>query len=383
MTTATVDPALYYAFEDTTFQGATATYVDDTLNIGHDSFLRRTDITNSLFESREREFNNLCFAGTEMSQNEKYTILHQSRHANKLKELGDEVDYSKFKSLVMTLAWLVQTRPDIACAVGQLAQVTDEHYQSDPSDFRTRINKVIKHIHKEPDRGIRYTQLQPEGLHLRVYADGSFANNQDESSQLGYIIALCDKHGNSCLLAYKSFKSRRVLRSILATEAAALAEAFDLSIVIAKELRNTLNQDVEIDLYTDSKSLFDIITRGSSASNKGLMIDLKALQQAYQRFDIRSIYNIASEFNPADAMTKAVNNATLVKLATQGMIDHPIEQTVHRNLSNANSSREEEVANVDEHDKLDEAFTCWMEDQLERWYDYEVGGSVESPTYDH
>lgn len=43
MTTATIDPALYYAFDGTTLQGSTATYVDDTLNIGHKSFLRRTD----------------------------------------------------------------------------------------------------------------------------------------------------------------------------------------------------------------------------------------------------------------------------------------------------------------------------------------------------
>lgn len=87
----------------------------------------------------------------------------------------------------------------------------------------------------------------------------------------------------------------------------------------------SLKKDLHIDLYLDSKSLFKIITRCSSSSKKGLMIDFKAMQQAYQRFNILSIYYIVSEFNPCHAMTKAVNNATLVKLATEGKIDHPIE----------------------------------------------------------
>lgn len=150
-----------------------------------------------MFESREREFKNLSFAGVEIHQGDDHTILHQHRHANKVRELEQEGDYSTFKGLVMTLAWLLQTRPDIACSVGQLSQVTNKEYESDPLRYRTTINKVIRHIKREPDRGIRHIQLQPECLHLRVYADGSFANNQDESSQLGYIIALCDKHGNS------------------------------------------------------------------------------------------------------------------------------------------------------------------------------------------
>lgn len=63
LTNTTVDPALYYAFNNNNLQESTATYVDDTLNIGHDLFLKRTDLVTSQFNSRELEFDNLLFAG--------------------------------------------------------------------------------------------------------------------------------------------------------------------------------------------------------------------------------------------------------------------------------------------------------------------------------
>jgi hypothetical protein len=48
-----------------------------------------------------------------------------------------------------------------------------------------------------------------------VYADSSFANRRDKSSQLGYVVCLRDKTGTMCILGYRSCKSWRVVRSAI------------------------------------------------------------------------------------------------------------------------------------------------------------------------
>jgi hypothetical protein len=49
-------------------------------------------------------------------------------------------------------------------------------------------------VHKNADVVLRYPKLDKESLRLRVYADASFASNRDETSQLGFVIFLADKH---------------------------------------------------------------------------------------------------------------------------------------------------------------------------------------------
>jgi hypothetical protein len=74
---------------------------------------------------------------------------------------------------------------------------------------------------KHMDRGIKYIALDLECTKLFVFVDGSFANNKDFSSQIGYLIILANKtetistgtnefanKGN--LIYYSSTKSKRV-----------------------------------------------------------------------------------------------------------------------------------------------------------------------------
>lgn len=69
-----------------------------------------------------------------------------------------------------------------------------------------------------------YRPLRRGSLRLKVYADASFASSDDGSSQLGYLILLCDDHEACHVLAFSSKKSRRVVRPILAGEVYALLE---------------------------------------------------------------------------------------------------------------------------------------------------------------
>ena len=55
---------------------------------------------------------------------------------------------------------------------------------------------------------------------------------------------------------------------------------------------------------TDSKSIFDTITKLSRVAEKRLIIDISALRQSYSSSEITNIGHVLSEFNLADALTK-------------------------------------------------------------------------------
>lgn len=76
---------------------------------------------------------------------------------------------------------------------------------------------------------------------MTVFSDGIHAKNSDQSSQLGYMIFLTDGN-NWHLLQYTSYKSRRVVRSPLAAETHALAEAADMAIYYNTTLSDFTNE---------------------------------------------------------------------------------------------------------------------------------------------
>jgi hypothetical protein len=56
-------------------------------------------------------------------------------------------------------------------------------------------------------------------------------------------------------------------------------------------------------VFTDSLSLFDVITRSTKTSEKRLMIDIAAAKAAYKEGTLDTIGFIRTRFNPADVFT--------------------------------------------------------------------------------
>ena len=129
------------------------------------------------------------------------------------------------------------------------------------------------HDHKA---SIRIPKLDCNSLRIIAYGDAAFVNNADLSSQLGLIVLLTDDNRNAIPLSYKSYKSRRVARSILSAEVIAFAELFNDALKIRKQLEFVLRQPISVHILTDSKSLFDIIYTGSRTSQKRVILDIYA-----------------------------------------------------------------------------------------------------------
>ena len=89
---------------------------------------------------------------------------------------------------------------------------------------------------------------------------------------------------------------------------------------------------------TDSKSLFDIISKGSRTSEKRIMIDIHASRAAYMAHEISNIGFVRSENNLADGFTKDKKQKTLFELLRNGEHEVVCEQWILRDqVGNANS----------------------------------------------
>lgn len=81
-------------------------------------------------------------------------------------------------------------------------------------------------------------------------------------------------------------------------------------------------------MLTDSKSLFDVISKGSDTCEKRLMIDIAATRQAYDQENINELGWIRRDFNIADALTKIAINEIMKKFILTGRIEYTTEQFV-------------------------------------------------------
>jgi hypothetical protein len=66
----------------------------------------------------------------------------------------------------------------------------------------------------------------------------------------------------------------------------AFADGFDAAYSLKHDLQTVQKRSVDILMYTDSLSLFDVITKSSTTAEKRLMIDVVVVREAYDRMEI-------------------------------------------------------------------------------------------------
>lgn len=77
-------------------------------------------------------------------------------------------------------------------------------------------------------------------------------------------------------------------------------------------------------MYTESKQVFEVITRLKEPSEKLFVINFMAVWQAYQQFDIDKFGLIDGDDNPANILSKMKQNGKLDVLFKTGADDTAI-----------------------------------------------------------
>ncbi len=210
------------------------------------------------------------------------------------------------------LSWLIQSRPDVCVDASKLAQVTENPFNI---SHVKQYNNTVRYLQSTRNLSLRMCKLDPESLHVSAYTDASFSTNPDRSS------LPADKLDNACVSYYVSYKSRRVARSVLGAETYAFVDAFDFAYCAEADLAGLLDRRVSLFIFTDSKSLFDVITKCSHTKERRFMIDLQAVRDAYVLHDISKVGFIRGLNNPADSLTKIGKFHALYHLLRTGKND--------------------------------------------------------------
>ncbi|KAM4054425.1 polyprotein [Hirsutella rhossiliensis] len=179
METSSFDPCLLITannIADKDLFGIAALQTDDTFIVGTDAFLK--------IEEKE-----LCFKAKPKRFSKKKGQAQNLEEIN-LQASSRHQDYAAQRARGAYIASICQPEATYDCSVAAQAQ------EPVNTDFKA-LNKRIEWQINNPDRGLCYIPIDLESAKIFVFTDGSFANNKDLSSQIGFVIIIANETAQS------------------------------------------------------------------------------------------------------------------------------------------------------------------------------------------
>ena len=131
-----------------------------------------------------------------------------------------------------------------------------------------------------------------------------YASSYDLSSQQGKINLVIDDNNNAATVLFKSYKSKRVARSVLSVNVNSLADLSDDASALRVMMQEIMRHAVPAHRLTDSKSLIDIVAKWFLTLEKRVMVDICVAQQALKSFEISNIGLVRYSHYLASSRTK-------------------------------------------------------------------------------
>lgn len=225
------------------------------------------------------------------------------------------------------------TRPDLCSCVQLLSAAVT---QPNPTkDTYKELSKIIQRAKETADAGLKFVELDLEGLSLFLFTDASFANAHRLASQLGFVLCLVEKNMNANVIHYGSRRCKRVTRSVMAAELHALMYGFDNAFVTRTMAEEIFGRDVPIHAFIDSRTVFNTITKSGTTLEKRLQIDAYVLRQSHHRGELTNLAWIPTNQNVADGLTKTLPSSKhcLIDLMTSNKVRVTPQGWVHSNIA--------------------------------------------------
>ncbi len=96
----------------------------------------------------------------------------------------------------------------------------------------------------------------------------------------------------------------------------AFADLLDDEFTIWSKIVHALGRAIPVHLLTDTKSLFEIISKGTRTSEKRIILDIHAAREAYQTRKIPNISFVRSNEKITDVLTKSKIQKSLLRMLT-------------------------------------------------------------------
>lgn len=117
----------------------------------------------------------------------------------------------------------------------QVTTVTAERIVREQAKIMLQLIKTVKYAVDNPI-ALKVPKLDPQSHKVVGFSDSPFDNNQDLITQLGHIVFVADISGNSFTTHFKSYKSKRAVRSAISVDLIAFSNMFDVSATLGAEL---------------------------------------------------------------------------------------------------------------------------------------------------
>ena len=235
MVPTVTDASLYFSFRRGELIGMNGSYVDDLLRAGTQQFKELCQKTHNSFETSGDDNLPLTFAGLTVSnKHEGFLTTDQTFYLQKLKCIESST-FANFVSMPMRFAWLDYTRSDLQFEISHLAQVAELIFEQDAAVHINRLNTIIRYAYGNIAH-LPFPKLDLRSIRIVGYSNAAFANNYDAIFQLWRIILLFDDGNVAIPIAFKSYKSGRVTRSVLSAEVIAFADLLTTPLQFALKL---------------------------------------------------------------------------------------------------------------------------------------------------
>lgn len=163
--------------------------------------------------------------------------------------------------------------------MGEAAICSEVPTSSFPRSHVQMRNSRAPRSHTTASLGLHMKPVDLESIRVLIYANAPFANNAYHSTELGYLFVLTDDSSRDISVYFSSFKSLRVVRSVLGGDLYALTDVANLAIVLRRYMSVAPSRDVLVAFLRESLSFFNVVIRPSTITTaKRLIIDIASMR---------------------------------------------------------------------------------------------------------
>jgi hypothetical protein len=162
------------------------------------------------------------------------------------------VDATEYRSLVGSLRYLVNTRPDLAYSVGYVSRFMEDPHE----DHFAAAKQILRFVASSSDVGVFYPRRSGDKEELRGYNDSDLAGDLDSrKSTIGVLFFF----GRSPV-SWQSTKQRVVALSSCEAEYIAAATAACQGVWLARLLSELKDAEIQVPvLRVDNKSTISLV----------------------------------------------------------------------------------------------------------------------------
>ena len=135
----------------------------------------------------------------------------------------------------MKLAQLASLRPDMLYHTFQAAKAPREMFKEKSTLYAYSLHREDT-LETSMKTSIRFPKLNQNILRLILLSETSSSNNHDSTAQPDLVSMLSDRVKFIKPLAFKSYKSRIVIQSVLGAQPVAFVNLFDEAIAIRNQI---------------------------------------------------------------------------------------------------------------------------------------------------